>query len=254
MTRTALARIGPAIVCAGALAAGLSVSPPSAEARSRLGDRLLHVGSHGRDVRVLQRSLTRLGHRTDVDGWFGRATRSSVREYERAEAIRRDGRVSRPQGKGIRKRVRALAAAAPAAPAEGRAVLSADGRTAIAPEDAPPEVVGAIEAANRIVEKPYRYGGGHGRWEDSGYDCSGTVSYALHGAGLLRRARASTGFMRWGARGAGRWITVYANGGHAYAVIAGLRLDTSGRGERGPRWRPEPRSGRGYAVRHPEGL
>ena len=112
----------------------------------------------------------------------------------------------------------------------------------------------AIAAANRIVGKPYRYGGGHGTWEDRGYDCSGTVSYALHGAGLLRSPLASTAFMRFGAPGRGQWITVYAHGGHAFAVIAGLRLDTSGGGGRGPRWHTEPRSPSGFKARHPAGL
>ena len=104
------------------------------------------------------------------------------------------------------------------------------------------------------MTKPYRYGGGHGRWEDSGYDCSGAVSYALHGAGLLRRARDSSGFESFGDAGEGAWITLYAHGGHAYVVIAGLRFDTSGRGEDGPRWRPEWRSGKGFVKRHPAGL
>ena len=113
----------------------------------------------------------------------------------------------------------------------------------------------AIAAANRITRKPYRWGGGHGRWEDAGYDCSGTVSYVLHHAGLLDAARDSTGLMRFGRRGAGRWITVYAHGSHAYMVIAGLRFDTSGRGEEGPRWRPERRSApSGFAARHPSRL
>src|SRR3954469_20158953 len=79
----------------------------------------------------------------------------------------------------------------------------------------------AILAANRIVDKPYRYGGGHGRFEDTGYDCSGTVSYALNGAKLLDSPLASGAFMSWGRRGKGRWISVYAHGGHAYAIIAG---------------------------------
>jgi hypothetical protein len=176
-----------------------------------------------------------------------------VRRYERAEGHRRDGIVSRSQGRGIRKRARQIAPAGPQ-PAHGAAVLAADGRTALAPPDAPPPVHAAIAAANRITAKPYRYGGGHGRLEDSGYDCSGAVSYVLRGAGLLRGALDSSGFMRYGLGGPGEWITVYAHGGHAYVVIAGLRFDTSGRGERGPRWRPEPRTGRGYRVRHPEGL
>jgi peptidoglycan hydrolase-like protein with peptidoglycan-binding domain len=255
LTRFAFSRTGPVLACACALAAGLAAQPPAADARGKLGDRTLRKGSHGRDVRALQRSLTRLGHRTVADGVYGRATRRSVRRYERAETLRADGVVSRPQGRGIRMRVRRLRAArrpavAPATPV----TLAADGRTAVAPPDAPPEVQAAVAAANRITDKPYRYGGGHGRWEDRGYDCSGAVSYVLHGAGLLDGALASGGFMSWGAPGRGRWITVYAHGGHAYMVVGGLRYDTSGSGERGPRWRPEPRSGRGYRVRHREGL
>jgi hypothetical protein len=122
------------------------------------------------------------------------------------------------------------------------------------PAGAPAEVVEAIEAANRITRKPYRWGGGHGRWRDSGYDCSGAVSYVLHAAGLLKGARDSSGLMSFGERGRGEWITIYAHGGHAYMDIAGLRFDTSGRGERGPRWRLEPRSARGFVKRHPAGL
>ena len=125
---------------------------------------------------------------------------------------------------------------------------------AYAPEGAPPEVKLAIWAGNRIQGKPYRYGGGHRAFKSSGYDCSGTVSYALHGGGLLDSPLDSGKFMRWGERGPGAWITVYANRGHAFMIIAGLRLDTSGSGGTGPRWRPEPRPLRGYRVRHPVGF
>jgi hypothetical protein len=141
--------------------------------------------------------------------------------------------------------------------------------SAAAPADAPVQVQNAIFAANRLKAKPYIYGGGHRRWEDKGYDCSGTVSYALHGAGLLDSPLASGGFMRWGEPGPGQWISIYANGGHAYTVIAGLRLDTSSYGtvtrrsrkpvaktayERGPRWRPTQRPSTGFRVRHPLGF
>ena len=136
----------------------------------------------------------------------------------------------------------------------GKAAMLADRRTAMAPAGAPPAVVKAVAAANRITRKPYKWGGGHGRWRDPGYDCSGAVSYVLHAAGLLDAARDSTGLMSYGARGRGRWMTIYAHGGHAYMEIAGLRFDTSGRGERGPRWRLEPRDPRGFAKRHPAGL
>jgi hypothetical protein len=130
---------------------------------------------------------------------------------------------------------------------------------AAAPAAAPESVKRAIWAANKIVGRPYRYGGGHARgFVDRGYDCSGTVSYALHGAALIDTPLDSSSFMSWGGTGAGAWITVYSNPGHAYAVIAGLRLDTSSAGDsrrgRGPRWRPALRSSRGFKARHPAGL
>src|SRR5215213_4331467 len=132
-----------------------------------------------------------------------------------------------------------------------QAAMSSDRRTALAPVGAPPAVVKAVAAANRITRKPYKWGGGHGRWRDTGYDCSGSVSYVLHAAGLLPISRDSSGLMSYGARGKGEWMTIYTHGGHAYIVIAGLRFDTSGRGEDGPRWRLEPRSGAGFVKRHP---
>jgi len=232
-----------------ALATSLAASVTPALAA--FGDRPLRKGSRGHDVRVLQSWLTHLGHPTAVDGMFGRGTRSSVRRYERAEELKVDGRVSRPQARGMRHRVESAPAVATPS---GRATLSSDGRTAVAPAGAPEQVVDAVAAANRITGKPYRYGGGHGRFRDSGYDCSGAVSYVLHGAGLLRTPRDSRGLMSWRRRGPGRWITVYSNRGHAYLMIAGLRFDTSGRGERGPRWRPETRSARRYVARHAGGL
>lgn len=136
----------------------------------------------------------------------------------------------------------------------GKARLARNRRIAIAPVDAPEQVRAAIRWANRITSKPYRYGGGHRRFNDSGYDCSGAISYALRGGGLLRGPLDSRAFRRWGEAGPGQWITVYTNPGHAYVVIAGLRFDTSGSGGRGPRWRIEPRSPRGYHARHFEGL
>ena len=134
----------------------------------------------------------------------------------------------------------------------GRALLV--GGRAVAPIDAPPAVKRVIAAANRIRTKPYIWGGGHGRWWDRGYDCSGAVSYALHGGALLASPLPSGPMMRWGSPGRGRWITVYAHGGHAFAVIAGLRWDTSGntRGT-GPRWHAEMASTRGFVARHPTG-
>ena len=101
---------------------------------------------------------------------------------------------------------------------------------AIAPASAPDPVKAIIAAGNQIASKPYKYGGGHGKWNDSGYDCSGSVSYALHGAGLLDRARCPPGdFESWGDPGPGQWVTIYAKASHAYMVVAGIRFDTSGR-------------------------
>jgi hypothetical protein len=125
----------------------------------------------------------------------------------------------------------------------------------IPPKSAPPRVKAVIAAANKIRTKPYIYGGGHARWYDRGYDCSGSVSFALHGGKFLESPLPSGPMEKWGLPGEGRWITVYANPGHAYAVIAGVRLDTSGDegGESGPRWHEELRDNIGYVARHPAG-
>jgi cell wall-associated NlpC family hydrolase len=138
-------------------------------------------------------------------------------------------------------------------------VAQAVNGVAYAPDQAPDAVKQAIWAANQIVGLPYRLGGGHKLgFTDRAYDCSGTVSFAMHGAGLLAAPRDSSSFMRYGVAGKGQWITVYTNPGHAFAVIAGLRLDTSAAGDpaggSGPRWRPNLRSTRGYRARHPLGL
>lgn len=135
-----------------------------------------------------------------------------------------------------------------------KAHISSDGHTAVAPANAPAAVQEIIAAANEITNTHYRWGGGHGSFNDTAYDCSGAVSHALHGASLLRRPLDSTDFESWGSRGRGKWVTVYANSGHAYLVVAGLRFDTSGSGEKGPRWRSQFRSSRGYVARHPRGL
>lgn len=141
----------------------------------------------------------------------------------------------------------------PTAP-PGKAII-VSGR-AIPPADAPPAVKKVIAAANKIRTKPYIYGGGHARWWDAGYDCSGAVSFALRGAGLIDTPMPSGSLAGWGSTGKGRWITVYANGGHAYAVIAGLRWDTAGNTSgTGPRWHKSLRAAATgpFTSRHPEG-
>ncbi|HWG08715.1 MAG TPA: hypothetical protein VN672_06875 [Solirubrobacteraceae bacterium] len=129
---------------------------------------------------------------------------------------------------------------------------------AAAPMSAPEAVQKVIWAGNEIIGLPYIYGGGHASFESPGYDCSGTVSYALHGGSLLTTPMDSSEFMKWGSHGAGRWIAVFGNSGHAYMDVAGLRLDTSAAddpsNQQGPRWRPLRTENAGYTVRHPLGL
>jgi hypothetical protein len=242
----------------------LSVLPAAqADARTTFGDRSLRAGMYGHDVRVLQDFLTRVGLVTPVDGAYGPFTARRVKSWERRSEQRVDGRMSRGEARLLRGQVdsgervhTSQPAPAPAAPVAGeKAVIGADGR-AVAPASAPEAVKAVIAAGNRIVDKPYKYGGGHGRWEDSGYDCSGSMSYALHGGGLLNRALTSSGFSSYGEAGRGQWITTYGSGGHSYMVVAGLRFDTGWNDDTsvGPSWSPKMRPSSGYTARHPAGL
>ena len=125
--------------------------------------------------------------------------------------------------------------------------------TAVAPTGVPGVVAAVISASNAIATTPYKWGGGHGAWRDTGYDCSGSVSFALAGAGLLNGPLVAADFMRFGDPGPGRWITIYANGGHTFMVVAGLRFDTSG-AQGGTRWQAAAgRSYAGFVARHPPG-
>jgi cell wall-associated NlpC family hydrolase len=243
------------VLAVGLLAFGLVSVPvaPAAAAKKIFGKRPLHQGMRGRDVRVLQDFLTRAGFKTYVDGQFGRGTAGEVRAWEAQEERKVDGRVSRPDAKALRVTVESSSRKALAAPTTGKAVVGPDG-LAVAPTDAPPLVEAIIDAGNRIAKKPYKYGGGHGRGDDTGYDCSGSMSYAFHGAGMLDQALDSTGFESWGEAGKGTWVTIYAKSSHAFMVVAGLRFDTSGRANQGTRWQADMRSSAGYVVRHPEGL
>jgi hypothetical protein len=153
--------------------------------------------------------------------------------------------------------------AAPAQAGSGGTSLGGDCRPkaklvkgkAEAPDCAPGRVKRVIRAANEIAKgKGYCMGGGHSSWKSSCYDCSGAVSYALHGGDLVDSPMPSGAYTRWGKRGKGRWITVYANSGHMYAVIAGLRFDTSMTDGAGPGWSAQMRSSSGYKVRHKGGL
>jgi peptidoglycan hydrolase-like protein with peptidoglycan-binding domain len=198
------------------------------------------VATRGASVRRLQR---RLG--VGADGVFGPGTARAVRRFQRRRGLTADGVVGpatwRALGIGGNPPVLKRAHLRGRRPARRVAGL--------------PGAVGrAIAAANRIAGLPYRFGGGHGSFSDSGYDCSGSVSYVLHGAGRLGSPLDSSQLMSYGAAGRGRYITIYANAGHAYMTIRGRRYDTTGRAETGSRWQPHGRSSAGYVVRHPPGL
>jgi peptidoglycan hydrolase-like protein with peptidoglycan-binding domain len=253
--------------------------------RRWLGIRRLAVGAKGRDVKVLQKDLSKLGYVAATDGEFGPQTRVSVRSFERSAGLHVDGVVSAKEARSLKKIARIgheagavsktptvtttttptlpTLTTAPTAPADATGqiavtapavgTIGADG-LAIAPAGAPAAVVAIIAAGNQIAHKPYLYGGGHDSWQDSGYDCSGSVSFALHGAGLIDTPMSSYDFPGWGDPGPGQWVTVYGMQSHAYMVVAGLRFDTSASKGGGSRWTTEQRSPAGYVAVHPPGL
>jgi peptidoglycan hydrolase-like protein with peptidoglycan-binding domain len=240
-------------------------TPVKAAASQHLGDRVpLKQGMTGHDVKILQDFLTRAGFTTRIDGAYGSGTVTSVKAFETAQQRAVDGildaddlaalkaLVASGTTANVTQPAAAVTAPAPLAPGD-RATLGPDG-LASAPASAPAAVQAIIAAGNAIAFKPYVYGGGHGKWDDTGYDCSGSVSYALHAAGLLEDSMPSGDFMDWGDPGPGQWVTIYAKGSHMYMIVAGLRFDTSGRAEDGSRWHTSMRSASGYSVVHPPGL
>ncbi len=220
-----------------------------------MGDRILGQAMSGHDVRVLQDYLTRAGYPTPVTGYFGTTTKANVIAFQRAHHLATQGVVTWTVAQALRRAVgsvssaRQLSSVAPV----GRARIV--NGLALAPADAPASIKAVIAAGNRIAFKPYIYGGGHGSWNDSGYDCSGSVSYALHGAGLISSPEDSTDLESYGSSGPGRWITIWANSGHTYMYVAGLRFDTGAQGETGgSRWTTAARSNDGFVERHPTNL
>ncbi len=242
-------------------ALALALAMPAGADAARYGSRTLRLGAHGGDVKRLQRYLTLAGHRTSRDGDFGPRTRRALRATERELELHSDGIATRRDQRAIRRAVASPgtggAAYAPPPPHQvvpgGKGRVNADG-FGVPPASAPKAVKQVVAAGNKIAKTPYKWGGGHGSWDDTGYDCSGSVSYALHGGGLLDSPLVSGDLAHWGDRGAGRWITIYANSGHVYMVVAHMRFDTSARSRTGSRWTSEHRSSDGFAVTHPSGL
>jgi len=236
-----------------------SLGSPARGGSGQLGDRVLHVGMRGNDVRMLQTYLTVAGYGTMVDGDFGPLTRQSVIAFQRAAGIRPSGIVYFNTATALRNAVAKIQAQ----PATGTTRINANG-TATAPAGAPTAVLQVVAAANQIIDTSYCYAGGHGAWRSSCYDCSGSVSFALHGAGLLSTPEDSTQLESYGEPGPGRWITIYADASHAFLVVAGRAFDTADYGGpnipagSGPRWRSDPlgnlADGGNYIVRHPAGL
>jgi peptidoglycan hydrolase-like protein with peptidoglycan-binding domain len=223
-----------------------------------LGDRIpVKRGMSGHDIRVLQDFLTRAGFKVSVDGEFGASTEKAVKKFETAQTRTVDGMMDAADIDALRTLAGEDDPGAGTMPTQlapgDTAQIGSDG-LAIAPASAPPQVQAIIAAGNQIASKPYKYGGGHGKWNDSGYDCSGSVSYALHGAGLLDQALPSGDFTDWGDPGPGQWVTLYAKSSHMFMVVAGIRFDTSGRTKNNTRWQADMRSTRGYTAVHPPGL
>lgn len=252
------ARTSLLIVAAVAGLAGV----PSAAGAATYGSRTLHVGMHGSDVKQLQRYLGRVGHRASTDGAFGPRTTQALRATERDLELRADGLASGRDQRVIRLAVsqrttggaRFIAPPPPTKVVAGQVGSVTSTGFALPPSGAPAAIKAVIAAGNVIAKTPYKWGGGHGKFDDTGYDCSGSVSYALHAAQLVTSPMVSGNFGSWGLPGPGRWITVYSNGGHVYMTVAGLRFDTSARGVGGSRWTAASRPSTGFAVTHPAGL
>ena len=196
-----------------------------------LGDRIpLQRGMSGHDVKILQDALTRLGRPVSLTGTFGPQTQAALRAWERSAKRRVNGRVDRGDLPGLRRAFDPSVIAPPVLGAT--ATINADG-TATPPAGAPQVIADLFTAANKIAKLPYRYGGGHKSFTDTAYDCSGSVSFALHGAGLLDSTIDSTMLESFGDAGPGQWVTIYANADHTFLAVAGVRFDTSGQSAAG---------------------
>jgi len=233
-------------------------NPDSEDSHHSLGDRIpVKRGMSGHDIKVLQDFLSRAGFKVGIDGEFGASTEKAVEKFETAQSRPVDGIMDAGDIDALRTLAGQADPGAGTQPTQlapgDTAQIGSDG-LAIAPASAPDQVKAIIAAGNQIASKPYKYGGGHGKWNDTGYDCSGSVSYALHGAGLLDSPLTSGAFESWGDPGPGQWVTIYGKASHAFMVVAGIRFDTSGRTTNNTRWQADMRSSSGYVAVHPPGL
>jgi peptidoglycan hydrolase-like protein with peptidoglycan-binding domain len=239
-------------------------------AHAQLGDRVLKLGKRGNDVRALQGYLDAAGYDVTETGRYDKPTRFGVRSFQADYGLPASGVVS-PR---LAKMIKTTATSPPGyggtqygqvpGPPPGptptglktvpgnKAKVLRDG-TAAAPENAPAEVKKIIASGNEIAKLPYKWGGGHSTWRDTGYDCTGSTTYALRTT--FRAGRFPTfGYSGWQAPGKGKWITTYASSYHVYMIVAGLRFDTSGLRIAGSRWTGQARSSSGFVPRHPVGF
>jgi hypothetical protein len=258
---------GPALAAGSASSAtrhhhpsgGVAIASPESGSSDPFGHHTLMPGMSGGRVTLLQFYLNDVGYSALVDGQYGSQTKRSVKRFQAAHGLPVTGRVGLRTGRELGGAIRRVEAIKP----DGRTKIHWSGR-ATAPSNAPWVVKAVVAAANQIINTSYCYAGGHGSWQSSCYDCSGSVSYALHGADLLSSPEDSTEFETYGASGPGKWITIYADASHAFIVVGGRAFDTADYGGpnrpggTGPRWRHDPTGnladGGDYIVRHPPGL
>jgi Putative peptidoglycan binding domain. len=246
----------------------LALTPVAAHAQvardSGYGKRTLRAGMHGGDVSALQGYLDAAGYTTISNGRFDRSTGHSVVAFKADNGLRRNAIVD----PGTAREIRAVATAPPLPggmaygqkPASSVLPLTSGQKArvlsngmAAAPRDAPAEVKAIIAQGNKIAQLPYKWGGGHGGWNDTGYDCSGSTTFALRTT--FRKGHFPTfGYSNWQQPGPGRWVTTYASSSHVYLVVAGIRFDTSGLRQTGSRWQRDMRSNDGFVLRHPTGF